>query len=410
MSTTINILSYLSHMFAERYIQNNVVYGPFIQQESPPSLSMVITIPCLNEPEIIRTLESLWDCESITSTCEVIVCVNDSESSSEQVKAFNRETYNQLLQWKVNDRPSLELHPIYVPSVKAKFAGAGMARKIVMDEAVRRLAAINKPEGVIVGLDSDCLVSRNYLREIERVFSSQPSCFAATLNFRHRVEEMDDPRQQAGIRLYEDYLHYYKQALEYTGFPHSIYTIGSAFAVRAGAYIKQGGMNRRQAGEDFYFLNKLTHLGKLTEITGAWVYPSARVSDRVPFGTGAAMTKWMNQTDDLALTYRFQAFRDLKAFFDKVDLFYKNHSTSSDEVFSFLPLTVKDYFRSTAFEAKIEEINSNSSSLTSFRKRFYQVFDAFQVLKFLNRLHESTYSEQDLYEAIKELREAEKEG
>ncbi|HET6558822.1 MAG TPA: hypothetical protein VFG54_15995 [Prolixibacteraceae bacterium] len=397
-------------MFAERYIQNNVVYGPFIQQESSSSLSMVITIPCLNEPEIILTLESLWDCEPIASHCEVIVCVNDSESSPEEVKAFNRETYDQLMQWKVNDRPGLVLCPIYAPSVKAKFAGAGMARKIVMDEAVRRLAAVNKPEGVIVGLDSDCLVSKNYLQEIERVFTSRSSCFAATLNFRHRVEEMNDPRQQAGIRLYEDYLHYYKQALEYTGFPHSIYTIGSAFAVRAEAYIKQGGMNRRQAGEDFYFLNKLTHLGKLTEITEAWVYPSARVSNRVPFGTGAAMTKWMNQTDDLALTYRFQAFRDLKHLFDHTDDFYKSKASSYSEVLSLLPSTVQDYLSSVSFEARIEEINANSATLASFRKRFYQVFDAFQALKFLNRVHEYTYSEQDLYEAITELREAEKEG
>lgn len=397
-------------MFAERYIQTNMVYGPFIQKESPSSLSMVITIPCLNEPEILRTLESLWDCEPITSTCEVIVCVNDSEISSEKVKAFNRDTYNQLLQWKENDRPGLVLHPIYAPSVKAKFAGAGMARKIVMDEAVRRLAAVHNPQGVIVGLDSDCLVSKNYLQEIERVFTTQSSCFAATLNFRHRVEEMDDLRQQAGIRLYEDYLHYYKQALEYTGFPNAIYTIGSAFAVRAEAYIKQGGMNRRQAGEDFYFLNKLTHLGKLSEITDAWVYPSARVSDRVPFGTGAAMNKWMNQTEDLSLTYRFQAFRDLKHLFDHADHFYKNNSSSYPEVFSSLPLTVKDYLHSIAFEARIEEMNANSSSLPSFRKRFYQAFDAFQVLKFLNRVHEHTYSEQDLYEAITELREAEKEG
>lgn len=397
-------------MFAERYIQNNMVYGPFIQKDCPPSLSMVITIPCLNEPEIIRTLESLWDCEPIASHCEVIVCVNDSENSPGEVKEFNRETYNKLLQWKINDRPGLVLHPIYAPSVKAKFAGAGMARKIVMDEAVRRLAAVGKPEGVIVGLDSDCLVSKNYLKEIERVFTTNPSCFAATLNFSHRVEEMDDPRQQAGIRLYEDYLHYYKQALEYTGFPHSIYTIGSAFAVRAEAYIKQGGMNRRQAGEDFYFLNKLTHLGKLAEITDAWVYPSARVSNRVPFGTGAAMTKWMNCTDDLALTYRFQAFRDLKHLFGHVNHFYKSHSYPYAEVLFLLPFTVQDYLSFVSFKEKIEEINRNSATLASFRKRFYQVFDAFQVLKFLNRVHESTYSEQDLYEAIKELREAEKEG
>jgi len=398
-------------MFADQYISNNIVYPPFINQKVSPSLSMVVVIPCLNEPAIIRTLESLWACEPIESHCEVIVAVNDSETSPDQVKAFNQETYNQLLEWKkANDRENLVLHPIYAPSVKAKFAGAGMARKIGMDEAVRRLNAVNKPYGVIISLDSDCLVSSNYLEQIETVFSENRTCFAATINFRHCFEEIDDPRQEKGIRLYEDYLHYYKQALDFTGFPNSIYTIGSAFAVRAGAYVMQGGMNRRQAGEDFYFLHKLTKLGQLTEITDAFVYPSGRVSDRVPFGTGAAMTKWMNYTEDLAQTYRFQAFLDLKQLFGKVDEFYKIGTAGYSDIQTSIPTTVQNFLVSISYEEKLDEINRNSATPESFRKRFFQVFDAFQVLKFLNQVHEQSYSTQSLQEAIAQLREAEKES
>jgi hypothetical protein len=370
---------------------------------------MVVVIPCLNEPEIIRTLESLWACEPIDSFCEVIVTVNDSENSSPQIKEFNELTYTQLLEWKrLNDRNNLVLYPIYAPSIQAKFAGAGMARKIGMDEAVRRLNTVNKPDGVIISTDSDCLFSGNYLQRIENVFTSDKICFAATINFRHRFEEMDDPRQETGIRLYEDYLHYYKQALDFTGFPHSIYTIGSAFAVRAEAYVKQGGMNRRQAGEDFYFLHKLTNLGQLAEITDAFVYPSGRISDRVPFGTGAAMTKWMNFTDDLAQTYRFDAFLDLKQFFDKVNEFSKVNTTRYTEILSSLPHTIQEYLTSVSFEEKLAEINRNSSTLESFRKRFFQAFDAFQVLKFLNQVHEQHYSTQSLQEAIAQLSKHEK--
>ena len=272
-------------MFADRYIQKNIIYPAFIESEVLPSLSMIVMIPCLNEPEIIRTLESLWSCVPVSSFCEVIVAVNDSESSPQTVKDFNQVTFRNLLTWKKeNDRPNLVLQPIYASSVNAKFAGAGMARKIGMDEAIRRFDAVNKPDGVIISLDADCLVSPNYMQRIEAAFSGHKSCFAATLNFRHRFDEMDDPKLKMGILLYEDYLHYYKEALDFTGFPNSIYTIGSAFAVRADAYVKQGGMNRRQAGEDFYFLHKLTRLGTITEINDAWVYPSARVSDRVPSG------------------------------------------------------------------------------------------------------------------------------
>lgn len=393
-------------MFADRYIQNNIVYPPFIKEEVSPFLSLIVMIPCLNEPEIIRTLESVWACEQVDSICEILVVVNDSESSPEQVKAINRETFNQLLDWKqANDRSNLVLHPFYAPSIQAKFAGAGMARKIGMDEAIRRFNAISKPEGIIVSLDSDCLVSSNYLKRIETVFSENKSCFAATINFRHRFEEMDDPRQEAGIRMYEDYLHYYKQALDFAGFPNSIYTIGSAFAVRAEAYVKQGGMNRRQAGEDFYFLHKLTKLGQLTEITDAFVYPSGRVSDRVPFGTGAAMTKWMNFTEDLALTYNFAAFLDLKKLFDSVVLLFKCSSSHYAEILTSLSATVQEYLNDISFEEKLAEINRNSATPESFRKRFFQVFDAFQVLKFLNMVHERRYQQQNLPEAIRQLQE-----
>jgi len=391
-------------MFADRYVEKNIVYPEFIESVVSPKVSIIVMIPCLNEPEIFRTLESLWSCNPISSCCEVIVVVNESESSTQAVKDFNRENYRKLFVWKnENDRADLILHPIYARSVNAKHAGAGMARKIGMDEVIRRFSALNRPEGVIVSLDADCLVSANYLQKIESVFTENKSCFAATLNFKHRVEEMTDPKQKLGIQLYEDYLHYYKKALDFAGFPDSIYTIGSAFAVRAEVYVKQGGMNRRQAGEDFYFLNKLTKLGKITEINDAFVYPSARVSDRVPFGTGAAITKWMKEEEDLTLTYNFAAFLDLKALFDQVDSLFKN--SADDGFMASLPALVQEYLQMLEFPAKLKEINQNSSTLPSFRKRFFQFFDGFIILRFLNFAHQKYYQRQYLSETMKQLKE-----
>lgn len=386
-------------MFAEGYIRKNIVYPRLIESAADPELDVIIIIPCLNEPEIVETLESLWHAVPVRSICEVIVLVNDSEISSPEVKLFNQEAVQQLTVWKkANDRKEMRVYPVYVPSVQAKFAGAGMARKIVMDEAVRRFNSVNNPNGIIVSLDADCLVSANYLQEIEVAFSDK-KCFAANLNFRHRIDSVDDSRQQTGIRLYENYLHYYKKSLDFIRFPNSIYTIGSAFAVRVDAYVKQGGMNRRQAGEDFYFLNKLTHLGTITEISKAFVFPSARVSDRVPFGTGAAMTKWMNYTDDLALTYNFQAFLDLKELFDRVNLFYRKSPHELLPVLDSLPETIRLYLQSLKFQEKCLEINRNSSSPEAFRKRFFQFFDAFVILRFLNFVHQDRYNRQSLAEA-----------
>lgn len=392
-------------MFANKYIQNNIFYPPFIEEDVINTLSLIVMIPCLNEPEIIRTLESLWNCDTIQSFCEVIVVVNDSGNSSVEVKNLNQETYLSLLVWKKkNDRTNLVLHPIYAPSIEAKFAGAGMARKIGMDEAIRRFNKINRTDGVIISLDADCLVSSNYLKRIESEFLKNKACFCVTINFRHRYEEMADQKQQLGIQFYENYLHYYKLACDFIGFPNSIYTIGSAFAVRADAYVKQGGMNRRKAGEDFYFLNKLTKLGIITEIIDAFVYPSARVSNRVPFGTGASMTKWMNDAEDLALTYNFAAFLDLKKLFDRVDSLFRISPENLSEFITALPDSVQQYIQTLEFTAKIAEINHNSSSLASFGKRFFQFFDAFIILRFLNLAHHKHYQRQKLSDAISQLK------
>lgn len=393
-------------MFVNNYINKNIIYPRFIESPIAEDVGLIVMIPCLNEPEIIRTLESLWACSPIKSACEVIVVVNESESSSGEIRATNERTYQELLDWKMqNDRKVMILHPIYARSVDARSAGAGMARKIGMDEIIRRFNDLNRPDGILVSLDADCLVSENYLQEIERTFISDKKCFAATLNFRHRVEEMADEKQQQGILLYEDYLHYYKKALDFAGFPNSIYTIGSAFAVRAGAYVKQGGMNRRQAGEDFYFLNKLTNLGRIVEINDAFVFPSARVSDRVPFGTGAAMNKWMNSDGDLTVTYSFQAFLDLKKLFDQVELFYRVDETAYTAIKSVLATPIIDYFKVINFDQKVIEINKYSSSLAAFKKRFFQFFDAFLIMRFLNISHQDYYQRQNLQEAISQLNE-----
>lgn len=397
-------------MFVNNYINKNIIYPRFIESPIAEDVGLIVMIPCLNEPEIIRTLESLWACSPIKSACEVVVVVNESETSSGEIKATNERTYQELLDWKMqNDRKIMILHPIYARSVDARFAGAGMARKIGMDEIIRRFNDLNRPDGIIVSLDADCMVSENYLQEIERTFISDKKCFAATLNFRHRVEEMADEKQRQGILLYEDYLHYYKKALDFAGFPNSIYTIGSAFAVRASAYVKQGGMNRRQAGEDFYFLNKLTNLGRIVEISNAFVYPSARVSDRVPFGTGAAMNKWMSSDGDLTVTYSFQAFLDLKKLFDQVELLYRVDETAYAAIKSVLTTPIIDYFKVIDFDQKVIEINKYSSSLAAFKKRFFQVFDAFIIMRFLNISHQDYYQRQNLQEAISQLKEASKQ-
>src|SRR5262249_26021974 len=160
---------------------------------------------------------------------------------------------------------------------------------IGMDEALRRFDAVERPGGVIVGFDADCRCERNYLTAIERHFERNSNSPGCSIYFEHPLNGPLEPAIYEAIAEYELHLRYYVQALRFGGFPHAFHTIGSSMAVRAGVYRKQGGMNKRKAGEDFYFLHKIIPLGGFTNLVETRVIPSPRASDRVPFGTGKAV-------------------------------------------------------------------------------------------------------------------------
>ena len=382
-------------MFANRYLEKNAV--PVSISELPDKNTGVsVVIPCFREPDILQTLQSLLSCTLPQAAVEVIVLINHSEIAPNALKNQNRTTKTEVEKWiSENSRNGIRFYAVGPVELRKKWAGAGLARKSGMDEAIRRFNFLIRPEGIIVSLDADTLVEENYLVEIENHFRQNPEQVGATIAFSHQTEGLDGKHLE-GIRLYEQYMAYYKNALEFTGYPWPMFTVGSAFAVKAGAYVKRGGMNRRQAGEDFYFLQNLVQIGPVGEISSTTVHPSARLSNRVPFGTGPVLQKWMNGEDDLTKTYNFQAFSDLKQFFDlKIELF-KINGTEYLNLLESLPLSVTSFLKEDDFFLEISDLNANCSSQETFQNRFFQKFNAFKILKFLNFSHEKFYQKGDI--------------
>lgn len=389
-------------MFADRYLQKQ--NRETLILDSPDSeIGISIVIPCFREPDILQTLNSLQRCKMPRQQVEVIILINHSEYAPETIKTFNCKTKAELDRWGLKNQNKGIKHIAVGPiELRKKWAGAGLARKRGMDEAISRFNRLNKPKGILVSLDADTLVDENYLIEIERYFIENPKDVGATISFQHQKEGLL-PKQLDGIQLYEMYLEYYKQALNFSGYPYSMFTIGSAFAVTAEAYVKRGGMNRRQAGEDFYFLQNLVQLGKVGEITTTKVYPSARLSDRVPFGTGPVLQKWMNGEEDLTLTYNFRAFADLKKIFEIKEHFFKVDESEFKGIISGLPESIHQFVLNDNFWKEIEDLNKNCSRLASFQNRFFQKFNAFKILKYLNFAHDHFYEKSDLQSQIKKL-------
>jgi len=191
--------------------------------------------------------------------------------------------------------------------------------------------------------------------------------------------------------------------LRYAGHPHAFQTLGSSFAVRAGTYTAQGGMNKRKAGEDFYFLHKVIPLGNYGEINGTCIHLSPRPSDRVPFGTGAAVRKMLLTGELQWMTYHFDAFRDLNALFGRVPLLYSSSKETTREIYHILPASLSEFLAPDDFAENIEECRTNSATEASFSKRFFRWFNVFLVIKFLNAAHETFYQKKEISEAVLDL-------
>jgi hypothetical protein len=347
---------------------------------------LIVVIPCYNEPEVLQTLQSLFDCDRGDFGVEIILLINSYLISPDSVKQLNQMSYRIAQEFaSKNNTPTFYLTPLLVETLPGHQTGAGLPRKLGMEEAVGRFNKTGNKEGIIVNLDADTTVEKNYLTEIYDCFKKN-KLHSATIEFHHPVEHLDetDEIRKAAV-VYEEYLRYYRAALEYIGYPYAYYTIGSAFAVTAETYKRVGGMGRQQAGEDFYFLQKVFPLGKTQFINTTCVYPAARISDRVPFGTGPAIAKMLNEKNYVQKTYPEEAFKELKLLFDQIDSFYQSSSQFVEEAIAGFPTHLTAFLKENDFIKKIEELNQHTASLENFRKRFFNYFTAFKILKYLRK-------------------------
>ncbi|MCD4794313.1 MAG: glycosyltransferase [Bacteroidales bacterium] len=374
--------------FADTYFRRFQTYDKIISEEPNKDIFLSVVIPSYNEPDLCTSLQSLLDCELPKQSVEVIVVVNSSEDTPEDILNINRESYSQAKEFSVKySTERLNFRILNFDYLPKKFAGVGLARKIGMDEALHRFDFLNKNNGLIAGFDADALVQNNYFTEIEKHFRNNPATKACSINFEHPIEgNQFNENIYKNIINYELHLRYFVEALRYAKFPYAYHTIGSSFVVRADIYAVQGGMNRKKAGEDFYFLQKIIPLGNYSELNSTAVIPSPRMSDRVPFGTGAAVKKMIEQNKNDFTTYNFEVFEILKHFFEGKDKFYEEYSTDNVNVY------ISEFLEANNFKEDLAKIKDNSPNINIFRKRFYDWFNAFRIIKFLNYTREKYFT------------------
>lgn len=360
----------------------------------------IIVIPSLAEYDRIQTcIKSLENNnQKLLQRTLIIIVVNNSENASFDIIENNRKTFELLLNY--NGILNINFVDAFSKgkSLTKKLAGVGFARKIGLDLALTKFDYESSRKNILFCLDADCEVESNYLEVVTNKFNNQ-SLNSAVIEYEHKIND-EEPEARA-IVCYETFLRYFRLGLIYAKSHYDYHAIGSTIICNVQAYIKAGGMNSKQAGEDFYFLEKLAKQNKIDIIKETIVYPSPRKSWRVPFGTGQRINRYLKKVQDEYLVYNPKSFLLLKEW---LEFFNSDSAIESDKIIwqaKRISPQIYEFFVEQNFQESWNKILKNSDSIDEIRKQKIFWFDAFRTLKMLHYLRDNVYPNINVYEALK---------
>jgi hypothetical protein len=155
-----------------------------------------------------------------------------------------------------------------------------------------------------------------------------------------------------------------------------------------------GGMTPKLSGEDFYFLQKLRKFGEMLLWNDETVYPEARFSDRVFFGTGPAMIRGAAGDWSSYPVYPFSFYDQILETYALLPQIYLQPLDT--RVVRFLSLTGNE-------EDPIQPLRFNHRDPEHFTRAFHEKFDGLRILQYLKTAKESdsTSDEENLWEFLK---------
>ena len=268
--------------------------------------------------------------------------------------------------------------------------GVGLARKSGCDLALawHTSGALESPW--ICSTDADATLPDDYFQRLAGVSRDHA---AICWPFLHQPSGR--PRLDDACARYELRLHHYVLGLEYAGSPYAFHTLGSCISVHAENYAMVGGFPKRNAAEDFYLLNKLVKTGPIARLSGACVQLESRPSDRVPFGTGPAVSAIADSSDPpaAALYYHPDLFDALRVLLQLLPELYTDRGQAGDlmrEAGCDLQLAkaAGEVLFELGLERALQHCRSHAGAEGDFCRHFHQWFDGFRTLKFIHGLRD----------------------
>ena len=382
----------------------------------PYRFNQALVVPCHDEP-----VEAIFDLLQLPETDDatlVILVINQPDSPTtgsrdQQLWDTLQDQYTE----KWVDQPGIVLYSLpdlnHSLLVVDRFSagrqipheqGVGLARKIGSDIACKLIYNKKIASHWIHSTDADVRLPPDYFQPP----TYHTDAAALIYPFQHHCQ---DKTLQLAIDLYEFRLRYYVAALQWAGSGYGFHTIGSLICIDANSYAKVRGFPKRAGAEDFYLLNKLAKVGTVQSLESPVVQIEARISKRVPFGTGPALESI--QALDLPLEdYRFyhpQNFIDLACWHGLIKpLWHARKHYQQVGLYqtleSLLETMTEQELRSTEAEPSIcgqlERLHtilsglkldrfldhgfSHCSNQSTFEKQLYDWFDGFKTLRFIH--------------------------
>jgi hypothetical protein len=405
----------MKHKEREKYLRSCTAFQARpLTATSIDGVEQAVVIPALAEKDsLFRTLACIAQNPSSDLRRTLVICVVNNHRPSlagDEAILGNRETLS-LLHALVFEHPAdpglpgetqKEIHQIsgsglrlaYIDASSAgveipdRDGGVGMARKIGLDAALRIIDARAANGGVICCLDADTLVEENYLSSVWTYFNKSGDPAAVT-GYAH--QKPDDPVLLAAICCYEIFLRSYVIGLSFAGSPYAFHSIGSTMSCTSQGYVAVRGMNRRQAAEDFHFLNKLAKIGKIGGIPETTVFPSPRPSKRVPFGTGQRMIRFLTGETDEYRLYDPRIFEILGEWLASMEAAPDSDPETILAESGRIHSQLEAYLRMSRFAADWLVIRKSSQGSGQLRRQFHVWFDGLKTLRLVHHLSRSAF-------------------
>ncbi|UHG92847.1 glycosyltransferase [Spirosoma oryzicola] len=260
---------------------------------APPStlLQLSVIVPARNEAHhLTHTLDALRNQQDSAgnpldpATYEVLLLVNNCTDHSYKVARQYQQTYS--------DFP-LHISEIHLPATKANI---GTVRRLLMDEAYRRLTISGSSNGIIASTDGDTVVDKHWVYYIMQEIAKGNDAVGGRI--------LTHPEQSL-VRLYHLRNVMYRTLVARAEaildpssndpWPRHFQHFGASIAVTCRVYDQAGRLPEKPYLEDEAFYKALLRMdAKVRQSPHVKVFTSTRTDGRVDIGFSEQLRFWAN--------------------------------------------------------------------------------------------------------------------